>query len=438
MKTLHILTLFCIASLHAEAVKDREGAVRADKARMENDARWAYNDIDSGFKQAKLTGKPLLVVLRCVPCLSCMGLDSAVLMQGDELAPLLDQFVCVRVINANALDLTKLQFDYDLSFSTLFFNGDGTTYGRYGSWSHQKNSADTTITGYKRALEAALKIHAGYPANKAQLAGKQPGSVPYVNPTAIPKLAEKYTRDLNWDGKVVQSCIHCHMIGDAMRASYRDQKQPVPLEWIYPMPAPQTVGMTLMADQIATLSDVIAGSVADKAGLKNGDQLVSINAEPLVSTADVSWALHRSGDEASLSLDVLRAGVGVSLKMDLPKGWRYEADNSGRVSAWSMRAMAAGGMNLVALNEEERKQRGLSRDGMALWVKGLGMYGPHATAKKAGFQKDDVLLQVAEIKDTISESRLHGQLLQDHPQGELVPVTVWRAGKKLELSLPMQ
>jgi serine protease Do len=438
MKTLFLLSLLIIGSLHAEAVKDREGAVRADKARMENDARWAYNDIESGFKQAKLTGKPLLIVLRCVPCLSCMGLDTAVLMQGDELAPLLDQFVCVRVINANALDLSKLQFDYDLSFSTLFFNGDGTVYGRYGSWTHQKNSADSTLTGYKRALEAALKIHAGYPANKAQLMGKQPGPLPYVNPTAIPNLAGKYTRDLNWDGKVVQSCIHCHMIGDAMRASYRDQKQPVPLEWIFPMPAPQTVGLTLVADQIAAISEVLTGSVADKAGLKPGDQLISMNGEPLVSNADVSWALHRSGDEASLSLNLLRAGAALTLKMDLPKSWRYAADNSGRVSAWSMRAMAAGGMNLVDLTAEERKQRGLSTAGMALWVKGLGMYGQHGTAKKAGFQKDDVLVEVAGIKEHISESRLHAHLMQDHPQGEQVPVKVWRAGQQIELKLPMQ
>jgi hypothetical protein len=39
----------------------------------------------------------------------------------------------VRVINANSLDLAKFQFDYDLSFSTIFFNADGTVYGRFGS-----------------------------------------------------------------------------------------------------------------------------------------------------------------------------------------------------------------------------------------------------------------------------------------------------------------
>ncbi len=81
----------------AAAVKDREGAVRGDKAKMENDARWIYNDVDRGFAEAQRAGKPLLVVLRCVPCLACVGLDAEVLTEP-ALAPLLDQFVCVRLI----------------------------------------------------------------------------------------------------------------------------------------------------------------------------------------------------------------------------------------------------------------------------------------------------------------------------------------------------
>jgi len=148
--------------LRAEAVKDREGAVRGDRAVMEKDARWIYNDVQKGFGEARRTGKPLMVVIRCVPCLACMGLDARVLSDA-SLAKWLDQFVCVRLINANAIDLSVFQFDYDLSFSTLFFNGDGTLYGRYGSWTHQKNPADKTIAGYTAALEAALALHKGYP-----------------------------------------------------------------------------------------------------------------------------------------------------------------------------------------------------------------------------------------------------------------------------------
>ena len=67
------------AIARGEAVKDREGAVRKDRDVMQNDARWNYNDISSGFAAAKKSGKPLLVVLRCVPCLSCMGIDASVL-----------------------------------------------------------------------------------------------------------------------------------------------------------------------------------------------------------------------------------------------------------------------------------------------------------------------------------------------------------------------
>src|SRR6185436_1652638 len=161
---------------------------------MEKDARWIYNDYQRGFAEAKRTGKPLLVVLRCVPCLACAGIDAQVL-QEPELAPLLDQFICVRVINANALDLTLFQFDYDLSFSTMFFNGDGTVYGRYGSWTHQKNPTDKTTAGYKAALEGALAIHRQYPANMAGLGGKQGTPPPFKTPVEIPGLLGKYKLD---------------------------------------------------------------------------------------------------------------------------------------------------------------------------------------------------------------------------------------------------
>jgi serine protease Do len=439
VRIAQICCLFLIvAPALAETVKDREGAVRQDKAAFANDPRWAYNDIDSGFKRASATGKPLLIVMRCVPCLSCMGIDTAVLLQDKELAPLLDQFVCVRVINANALDLTRFQFDFDLSFSTLFFNGDGTVYGRFGSWTHQKNSQDSTTAGYRRALEAALAIHRGYPANKAELAGKQPGPFPFVTPTDMPLLAGKYRRELDWDGKVMQSCIHCHMIGDAVRASYRDQKQPVPLPWIYPMPAPETIGLTLAPDQIATVAAVSEGSAAATAGVRAGDAIAAVNGQPLVSIADFAWALHRMDDSGDLDLHLQRPGGEASAKIHLPAGWRYKVDNSSRAAAWPMRGMATGGMVLVDLSDAERKERGLAKEQMALFIKSVGQYGKHAAAKKAGFQKEDVLVEIAGMKQRMTESELLGHLLREQMLGQQVPAAVIRGGSRVDLTLPMQ
>ena len=254
----------------------------------------------------------------------------------------------------------------------------------------------------------------------------------------MPKLAEKYKRDLDWDGKVMGSCIHCHMIGDALRSSYRDKKEPVPDEWVFPMPSPETIGMTLAADQMARVLNVLSGSLADKAGVQAGDDIVSLAGQPMVSTADITWALHRTGDNAQHELRVKRGDSEKTLPLALPSGWRKETDTSGRASAWSLRGMAAGGLKLVDLTDSERQQRGLGTDGMALWVKGLGMYNLNGTAKKVGFQKDDVLIQVAGIKHRLTESRLHGHLMQEHLQGEKVAVKVLRGGKTLELMLPMQ
>jgi hypothetical protein len=424
-------------SLVGETVPDRKAAVLEDRSKMQDDSRWIYNDWQKGFAKAREVGKPLLVVLRCVPCLSCMGIDASVLTEPD-LVPLLDQFVCVRVINANALDLSLFQFDYDLSFSTLFFNGDGTVYGRYGSWTHQKNSQDKTTAGYKRALEAALAIHKGYPANKETLEGKQGTAMPVKDPLQLPALAGKYRRDLDWEGKVVQSCVHCHMISDAVRTSYREEGKKIPDKWVYPMPSPETIGLTLAADSAARVESVAAGSPAAKAGLKAGDQLASLEGQPLISIADVAWVLHQTPERGSLKAEVKRAGKTQTMKIDLAEGWRNNSDISRRVGTWEMRAMAAGGLLLKELPAEERTRRGLAHDRMALIVEHAGEYGHHAAAKKAGFQKGDVLVAVDGISERRSESQLLGHLLEKHQPGEKVPATVLRDGKKIDLLLPMQ
>lgn len=441
MKSLHYLLPFLVSALlttaFADAVKDREGAVRKDKAEMQNDARWIYNDWQKGFAEAKRTGKPLLVVLRCVPCFSCMGLDASVLT-STGLMPLLDQFVCVRLINANAIELAKFQFDYDLSFSTLFFNADGTVYGRYGSWSHQKDPTEKTTLGYQRSLEAALAIHTAYPVNKAALVGKQGAPTPFATPIEIPLLAGKYKRDLDWEGKVVGSCVHCHQIGDAYRSYYRDQGKPLPSDLIYPMPMPETIGLTLEPDHIAKVQSVAPGSVAAKAGVQVGDQFSTLGGQLLLSIADFAWALHRAGESGPLNANVTRAGKAQSLVLNLPAGWRSKADISRRVGTWPMRAMAFGGMVLTDLTDEERLARSLSKDKLGLFIKSVGQYGKHAAAKNAGFRKDDVLVELNGKSIRATEGELIGQLLQTTKPGEKLKAIVLRGDQRVELLLPMQ
>jgi serine protease Do len=435
-RTLLLAAALC-GSVHAETVKDREASVRQDKATMEKDARWLYNDTDAGFAAAKKAGKPLLVVLRCVPCLSCMGLDAQVI-EDAALAPLLDQFVCLRVINANALDLARFQFDYDLSLTAMIFHADGTVLGRFGSWQHQKNKDDRATDGFRAALNAALALHKSYPAIKASLSGKQGAPIAFKSPVEIPSLSGKYTRDLNWQGKVVQSCVHCHMIGDALRTVAREQKKPMPDELIWPFPAPETIGLTLSQEHAARVTAVAAGSPADQGGLKPGDDIAALDGQPLISSADLSWVLHRAPATGKLTAAVKRGGIAATLPLALPAGWRSQSDISRRVGTWDMRGMATGGLVLEDVPDVERGTLNVKDDQLALRVKHVGQYGTHAAAKHAGWQQNDVLVEINGLTNRMSEGALIGHLLQKHQAGEKLKATVLRGGKRVNLTLPMQ
>lgn len=441
MRISHLLAAFgflgFLPPATAEAVKDREGAVRSDRDRMEGDARWIYNDVARGFAEAKAGGKPLLVVLRCVPCLACMGIDAAILESGD-LAGLLDRFVCVRLINANDIDLTKFQFDYDLSFSTLLFHGDGTVIGRYGSWQHQKNQSDATLAGYRAALTAALALHDDWDRSKSLLASKQGGPIPFRSPLEIPGLAGKYGRELDWKGKVVQSCVHCHQIGDAFRSWHRSEGRAIPDDLLYPMPAPETVGLQLDNGSVATVTAVTADSPAAAAGIRKGDRLLSMAGAPLISGADVAWALHRQPDTASVGVSLARGAETKEVTLSLPAGWRRKADISRRVGTWGLRAMALGGLQLEAVAAERRRELGIASDAMALAVLHAGEYGAHAAAKNAGFRKGDILTSADGLSGNLSESELIGSLLRRHLRPARVPATVQRGGQTLRLELPVQ
>lgn len=422
----------------AETVPDRKGAVLGDRARLASDLRWIYNDYERAFAEGQRTGKPVLVVLRCIPCLACAGIDSAVLLENSSLAPLLDQFICVRVVNANALDLSRFQFDFDLSFSTLIFNGDGTLYGRFGSWSHQKDPADNATDGLKSTLERALTLHAGYPANKASLAGKQGRPSAFKTPIEMPTLQGKYSRNLDWEGKVVQSCVHCHQIGDALRADFRQRKAPLPPQLVYPFPPPETIGVTLDPGSTARIRSVTPGSPADLAGLKPDDSLVEFDSQPLISSADFSWVLHHAPASGTLSAAVDRGGTRRSLTVPLQPDWRNHADISRRVGTWGMRAMALGGLLLEDLPDADRKSLGFANDTLALRVKHVGEYNEHAAAKKAGFLKEDVFVAVNAATNRLSESELIGTLLARFQPGDLVKVTVQRGTERVLLQLPIQ
>jgi serine protease Do len=212
--SLLFVFLFSLVARQSAFAQGRDEKVRTDRQTVEADGYWIYNDLGRGLAEARKTGKPLLVAIRCIPCEACAQLDSRIVSRDPAVRKLMDRFVCVRLVHANGLDLSLFQYDYDQSFVAFFLNADKTIYGRFGTRSHQTEShRDVSVEGFAKALSGALALHADYPANRDQLKGKRGSDAAVATPEQFPSLRGKYGASLDYEGKVAQSCIHCHQVG---------------------------------------------------------------------------------------------------------------------------------------------------------------------------------------------------------------------------------
>lgn len=351
----------------------------------------------------------------------------------------------VRLVQANGLDLSLFQFDYDLTFAAFFLNADRTIYGRFGSRSDSRQAdKDISLDGFRKAMLAALDLHKNYPGNRASLSDKQPrriaaGNSPrYKVPEEYPSLAGKYKTAVDYEGKPTRSCLHCHQVHEAERAWFRAPGRAFPDEVLFPYPMPDAIGLALDPNEEARVTGVVAESPAAAAGFKKGDEILSLQDQPIISIADVQWVLHNTLQPAQLKAGVLRSGKQTDLVLNLPQGWRRKSDISWRASMWDLRRMALGGLVLQELTERKKREVELPRDSMALRVNYVGQYDEHATGKKAGFVKDDILVNVAGQSGAMSEGQLLAWLLQHKTKGERVPIKILRGEKSLNLELPMQ
>jgi len=428
--------LLYVAALPLYA-QDRETKVRNDRKAFETSKDWVYNDLDEGRRIARETGKPLLVIFRCIPCEACQEFDDDVASRDPVIRDLMDRFVCVRIVQANTIDLTHFRFDFDQSFAAFLTNADLTIYGRFGTRSDRKETEDISLKGFRKAMEAALQMHQEIDKIRPSLAGKQIIPTQYKTPLDYPSLAARFGPKLNYEGNVVKSCMHCHQVREAERTLYRQARQPIPDEVLYPYPDPAVLGLTMAPEEMATVAKVAAGSVAERAGIEPGDRIVTLGGQPLLSIADLQWVLHNIESKTRLVAEILRDGTKKGLALDLPDGWR-EGNIAWRVTTWDLRRMGLGGMRLDELTADDRREAKTGVGTMALRVRHVGEFGDHATAKKAGFRKGDILVGFDGRTGDWTESQLIAYTVQRKRPGDEVAVTVLRNGKRETLRFTLQ
>src|SRR5262245_39330647 len=167
------------------------------------------------------------------------------------------------------VDLDGFDFDYDLTWSGLFLSADEAVYGRFGGRDANGPDKYLTLPALRQAMGRALAAHRDH---RAPAPPKRSG----------PR-AEDYAAGRRLSGR---ACIHCHQVYDFRN----DERQTAGLwrltdAWVYPLP--ENVGLTLDPDHGHRVLSVAAGSAAARAGLRDGDVLVSLQGRAVSSLADL-------------------------------------------------------------------------------------------------------------------------------------------------------
>ncbi len=340
----------------------------------------------------------------------------------------MEEFICVRLIRTENLDLSVFQFDPDLTFAVFFLNANGAIYGRYGSRSDRLDTErEMSLAGLRKAMTDALELHKEYPENAMSLRGKTGPAPRFKVLTEYPWAKERLRSTSN--------CAHCHHLQNAEQMFCRTRRLSIPEHVLFPWPMPDVLGMHMDPEEKAKVQKVAEGSAAEKAGFEAGDEIRTFQGQPILSIADVQWVLHNAGQAEALGAEVLRGGKIYELTLQLSRGWRTRSDISWRATTGMLRLLGLGKMRLDDLSSAERRRVGLDDSKLALRARFVRQGSPAFTA---GFRTDDILVAIDGITHHMSESDLLSYNLRNKTPGEQVPVTVLRAERRIDLKLPIQ
>lgn len=344
----------------------------------------------------------------------------------------MDQFVCVRLVQAETFDLSLFQFDWDMSFAVFLMHADGTIYGRYGSRSDFSDSErDISLAGLKLALETALQWHANIDAMRPLLADKRGPEPRYKNYGQFP--TGKTSRYARGFGDFSGRCTHCHDLRTAQQFSHSVLEQPIDERDLFAWPMPDAIGLKMDPRERAKVVNVSEGTAAARAGFRAADELLALEGQPLLSTADIQWVLHRADDTDQLAAQVRRENQRLTLTIDLPAGWRRKASIDWRLSTRVLRKRWLRGIEFRELFAKDRPPLELPRDALAL----RAARGVSRNAR-GPIRRGDVIVAVDGRREAMSEIDLLAYFAQQKQPGDVVQLTVLRDGQRVDVAWPIE
>lgn len=341
--------------------------------------------------------------------MDCRKFDEQV-VRLDHIADLADQFVRVRLLNINGVDLSTYDFDFDLTWMTFFVNANEKVLGRYGGRDADGPDTRNTLPGLRYAMKAALATHAREPRAAAPAVGE-------------PLYIQRVPSALNYRG-----CIHCHQVKEILR----DEKTKAGTWkreeiWVYPLP--ENVGITLDNDRGNVVKSVVTRSAADVAGIRAGDVLSTVNRTPVHSFADVQHALHRAPGKGEIAVEWRRGKDTHEGKLTLADGWRKTNITWRPSLLYLLPSLQVFGPDLTA---KERKSLGVGDKQLAF----RQQKPVHSEAQAMGVREGDIITGIDNRPMDMTVQQFLGHVRQNYLIGDRVSLNIIRDGKPL--ALPVQ
>jgi S1-C subfamily serine protease len=225
------------------------------------------------------------------------------------------------------------------------------------------------------------------------------------------------------------ACIHCHQVyevqREALQAKGEWQRDKL---WVYPLP--ENVGLTLELHAGDCVRAVATDSVAARAGLQEGDRLVTLNGVPVASLGDVQYALHRAPAVGTVAVRWSRGGTIQAGALQLPTGWR-ETDISWR---WSLRGLEPSPwVHGTDLTPKEKHLFGLGERQLA-FSEGNFLSTP---ARQAGIQQNDIIVGVDDKHLELTARQFQAYVRLNYKIGDRVTYNIIRDGKRLNVPLTL-
>lgn len=318
------------------------------------------------------------------------------------------------MLKIQGVDLNQFEFDYDLTWAVFFMNPSGKIYGRYGGRDGKGPDTRNTLESLHFAMEAALAEHRKNPNAKPEAPAKAPV---YVENSPIAKAQYR-------------GCIHCHQVkeiqrADAMSAGTWNR------ESIYTYPLPENVGITLDLDLANVINAVAPKSSAERAGIKPGDVLRTLNRVSVYSFADACYGLHKAPLEGEIAVAYERKGKPFEGTLSLAPGWR-RTNVTWRPSLLDLLpSLTVYGEDLTA---KEKQALGLDEKRLA-----FRQQSPvHKAARAMGVQENDIILGIDNKKMEMSMDQFLGHVRQNYLIDESVTLNLLRNGKRLDLKVTLK